>query len=339
MLYLDRAHKSILKMVGALLGLIFVGALGFRLIEGWSAVDSLYMTIITLSTVGFGEPRPMSEAGRIFVIFYIVTGVTVGTYWLRAFSKLLIEGEIQKALGRRRAMSRMKKTQNHYIICGLGRIGRMVATEFGKRGTPFIAIERDEEGVRKLPQDFPIIVGDATEEEVLREAGIERAKGLVTVLQTDAENLFITLSARELNPKLFIIARYEEERSRVKLIRAGADKVISPYIIGGTRMAMAAIRPAVIDFIELATQSESLGLQMEEIVIPPLSPLAGKSLVDSKIRSDFDIIIVAVKKRSGHMEFNPGASTIIEEGDRLVAIGDRAHLNVLEQMVAGGQGK
>ncbi|TAL15643.1 potassium channel protein [bacterium] len=330
----SKPQNALIYMLCALIALVVIGATGFRLIEGWSFVDSFYMTIITLSTVGFGEPKPMSPSGRVFVIFYILLGITVGTYWLRTFSRMIIEGEIQKALGRRRTMSKIKKLSDHYIICGLGRIGRLIADEFEKRPMPFVAIERDEGAVRKLPPDFPVILGDATEDLILREAGIERAKGLITVLQTDAENLFITLSAREMNPKLFIIARYEEERSRLKLQRAGADKVISPYIIGGTRMAMAALRPAVIDFIELATQSESLGLQMEEILVPMLSNLAGKSLVDSKIRSDLDIIIVAVKRRSGHMEFNPSAKTIIEEGDRLVAIGDRSQLNILEKIIS-----
>lgn len=330
----SKPQNALIFMLSAFIALVFIGSLGFHLIEGWSAVDSIYMAIITLSTVGFGEPEPMSPAGRVFVIFYILMGITVGTYLIRTFSRMIIEGEIQKALGRRRTMSKIKKLSGHYIICGLGRIGRLIADEFEKRPMSFVAIERDEETVRKLPPDFPVILGDATEDQTLREAGIERAKGLITVLQTDAENLFITLSAREMNPKLFIIARYEEERSRLKLQRAGADKVISPYIIGGTRMAMAALRPAVIDFIELATQSESLGLQMEEILVPMLSNLAGKSLVDSKIRSDLDIIIVAVKRRSGHMEFNPSAKTIIEEGDRLVAIGDRSQLNILEKIIS-----
>lgn len=230
-------------------------------------------------------------------------------------------------------MSKINRMKDHYIICGYGRIGSLVAGEFAAKPIPFVIIERDEDIVKRIPDDIPVIYGDATEEEILKDAGIERAKGLVTVLRTDADNLFVTLSARELNPSLFIISRYEEERSESKLRRAGADKVVSPYIIGGTRMASAALRPAVIDFIELATQSENLGLQIEEAVVPPGSPIAGVSVVDSNIRSRLDIIIVAVKKKSGHMNFNPGASTIIEEGDRLIAIGERAHLNELDVLL------
>ncbi|PLX42495.1 MAG: potassium channel protein [Deltaproteobacteria bacterium] len=329
----NRLLSTFLQIFFALLMMIVVGAVAFHLLEGYSAIDSVYMAVITLSTVGYGEPAPMSQAGRLFSIVYIIGGVTMATYFLGSLSRLLIEGQIQWAMGRRRTMSKINRMKDHYIICGYGRIGSLVAGEFAAKPIPFVIIERDEDIVKRIPDDIPVIYGDATEEEILKDAGIERAKGLVTVLRTDADNLFVTLSARELNPSLFIISRYEEERSESKLRRAGADKVVSPYIIGGTRMASAALRPAVIDFIELATQSENLGLQIEEAVVPPGSPIAGVSVVDSNIRSRLDIIIVAVKKKSGHMNFNPGASTIIEEGDRLIAIGERAHLNELDVLL------
>jgi voltage-gated potassium channel len=205
-----------------------------------------------------------------------------------------------------------------------------VAREFAHRPLPFVVIEGDESVVSRIPQEYPVVAGDATEEEVLHAAGIDRARGLVAVLPSDAANLFVTLTARDLNSELFIIARYEDPRTESKLLRAGADRVASPHVIGGTRMAMAVIRPAVIDFIELATQSESLGLQMEEVLVVEGSRLAGVALIDSHIRSDLDIIIVAIKKKSGHMEFNPSASTVFEEGDRLIAIGERDQLRRLE---------
>ncbi|PLX40468.1 MAG: potassium channel protein [Deltaproteobacteria bacterium] len=329
----NRLLSTFLQIFFALLMMIVVGAVAFHLLEGYSAIDSVYMAVITLSTVGYGEPAPMSQAGRLFAIVYIIGGVTMATYFLGSLSRLLIEGQIQWAMGRRKTMSKINRMKDHYIICGYGRIGSLVAGEFAAKPIPFVIIERDQDIVKEIPDDIPVIFGDATEEEVLKDAGIERAKGLVTVLRTDADNLFVTLSARELNPSLFIISRYEEERSESELRRAGADKVVSPYIIGGTRMASAALRPAVIDFIELATQSENLGLQIEEAVVPHGSPIAGVSVIDSNIRSRLDIIIVAVKKKSGHMNFNPGASTIIEEGDRLIAIGERAHLNELDVLL------
>lgn len=320
-------------ILGALVAILLAGTMGYHLLEGWDFLDSLYMAVITITTVGFGEVHPLSHTGRIFTMFYLLAGVSLVTYTIGTLTRMVIEGEVQQLFGRRRTMTKIKKLRDHYIICGFGRIGQMVADEFERRPMPFVVVENNIEKARKLPPEYPIIVGDATEEETLINAGIERAKGLVTVLHSDAANLFVTLSAREINPKLFIIARYEEERTKNKLLRAGADKVVSPYIIGGTRMAMAVLRPAVIDFIELATQSESLGLQMEEILVPPDSPLIGSNLKDADIRSNLDIIIVAIKKRSGHMEFNPSATTVIGEGDRMIAIGETSQLQKLEYMM------
>jgi voltage-gated potassium channel len=294
------------------------------------------MVIITLSTVGYGEVHGLSDEGRLFTIFLVVAGVGFVTFAAGTLTRMVVEGELQFLMGRRRTMSKIRRLKDHYIICGYGRIGSLVAREFVSRPIPFVMVEGDETVVTRIPENYPVVVGDATEEETLLNAGIERAKGLVTVLHSDADNLFVTLSARDLNPKLFIIARYEEERSESKLLRAGADKVVSPYIIGGTRMAMAVLRPAVIDFIELATQSESLGLQMEEVVLLEGSKLVGVALVDSHIRSELDIIVVAIKKRSGHMEFNPSATTVLEEGDRLIAIGEREQLRRLEEVANGG---
>lgn len=326
---------SLAKPLAALFLLVAGGGLVFHYLEGWPLVTSFWMAVITVSTVGFGEPEPMSTAGRVFTIFYIISGVAVATYTLGSLSRMLIEGEFQQFLGRRRAMTKIRNMRNHYVVCGYGRIGQMVIKEFLRRPTPFVVVEKNEEKARKMPPEIPVVVGDATEEEVLLNAGIENARGLVTVLHSDAANLFVTLSAREINPKLFIIARYEEERTKPKLLRAGADKVVSPYIIGGTRMAMAVSRPAVIDFIDLATQSETLGLQMEEVVVPADSPLNGVTLVDSGIRSKLDIIVVAVQKASGHMVFNPGAGQVLEEGDRMIAIGERGQLNEFEALVSG----
>jgi len=330
-----RAHLWRISIL--LLGILLAGSLGYHWIEGWGFEDSLYMVVITLSTVGYGEVHRLSPEGRLFTMFLVVAGVGLVTYAVGTITRMIVEGELQTLFGKRRAMSKIRRLKDHYIICGFGRIGSLVAREFERRPIPFVVVERQENVVARIPQEVPVVVGDATEEQVLQDAGIERARGLITVLHSDAENLFVTLTARDLNPKLFIIARYEEERSEPKLLRAGADKVISPYIIGGTRMAMAVIRPAVIDFIDLATQSESLGLQMEEVLLTPGAPLVGLALVDTKIRSELDIIVVAIKKKSGHMEFNPSARTVLEEGDRLIAIGERGHLHRLEGL-AGGSG-
>ncbi|MDF1552208.1 MAG: potassium channel protein [Deferrisomatales bacterium] len=335
MSYTAPVHSYFWRIICILVLLMGVGTLGYHWIEGWGLTDSLYMVIITLSTIGYGEVNQLSDAGRWFTMALIVGGVSLVTYSVGTITRMVVEGELQTLMGRRRTMSKIRRLKDHYIICGYGRIGGLIAQEFDRRPLPFVVVERDEDRVSRIPQQYPVVVGDATEESVLLDAGIERAKGLVTVLQSDADNLFVTLTARELNPKLLIIARYEEPRSEAKLLRAGADKVVSPYIIGGTRMAMAILRPAVIDFIELATQSESLGLQMEEVLVVDDSPLAGVKLVDSSIRSELDIMIVAIKKRSGHMEFNPSGTTVLDVGDRLIAIGERGQLRKLEVIAHG----
>lgn len=330
-----QAKPHLRRIVTALLGTLVLGTLGYHVIEGWPLTDSLYMVVITLSTVGYGEVHRLSPEGRMFTMVLVVAGVGLVTYAVGTITRMVVEGEVQALVGRRRTMSKIRKLSDHYVVCGFGRIGSLVAREFERRPMPFVVIEKNEAKAAKIPERYAVVVGDATEDKVLVEAGIERARGLVTVLHSDAENLFVTLTARELSPKLFIIARYEEERSESKLLRAGADKVVSPYIIGGTRMAMAVLRPAVIDFIDLATQSESLGLQMEEVLVVEGSPLAGTSLADSPIRSKLDIIVVAIKRRSGHMDFNPSARTLLEVGDRLIAIGERAQMGELEAMARG----
>ncbi len=330
-----RARPHLTRIAGILVAILAVGTVGYRWIEGWSLEDSLYMVVITLSTVGYGEVRTLSPAGRVFTIVLIVAGVSLVTYAVGTISRMIVEGELQVLLGRRRAMTKIRRLKDHYIICGFGRIGSLVAQEFERRPLPFVVIERDEARVVQIPEHYPVVVGDASEEAVLLKAGIERAKGLVAVLQSDADNLFVTLTARDLNPDLFILARYEEEKTETKLLRAGANKVVSPYIIGGSRMAMAVVRPNVIDFIELATTSESLGLQLEEVLIGEGSSLAGITLAESPIRSELDIIVVAIKRSSGHMEFNPSALSRPEPGDRLIVIGEREHLNRLEALAAG----
>lgn len=332
------ARPRAIKIFAILFALIAVGTAGYCWIEGWGLLDSLYMVVITLATIGYGETHPLTQEGRLFTLFLVVAGVSVATYTVGTLTRMIVEGEVQVLLGKRRLMTRIRKLKDHYIICGFGRIGSLVADEFLRRPLPFVVIERNDQKVVGQPPEYPIIQGDATEEKVLLEAGIERARGLVTVLHSDADNLFVTLTARELNPDLFIIARYEEPRSERKLLRAGADKVVSPYIIGGTRMAMAVLRPAVIDFIELATASENLGLQMEEVLLLNGSPLVGTTLAETKIRRTFNVIIVAIKRTGGHMEFNPSADAVLNEGDKLIAIGEREDLRRLEARAQGDKG-
>ena len=324
-------------LVGVLLLilLLFVGTLGYYLLEGWSISDAFYMTVITISTVGFSEIHPLTEKGRIFTIFLILGGVGVAIYVFSTVTEVIVSGQIQNLLGRRRLEYKIETLRGHYIICGYGRIGRHICHIIA-REVPFVVVENDPERIKELENDgFIYFQGDATHEDVLKKVGIERAKGLVAVLGSDADNVYITLTARSLNSDLFIIARADEEHVVRKLERAGADKVISPYLIGARRMAMTISRPAVTDFLELATPEANLELQLEEVRIYAQSDLVGKKLIESGIRQFSGAIILAVRKVTGEMVFNPPPDYVLEPGDTLVALGDRKGLPRLEEVASG----
>jgi len=309
------------------------GTAGYMLLEGWNFIDSLYMTIITLASVGFREVHDLSLTGRIFTIILIIGGVGTVAYALSAGAKIILEGELQKVYGRRRLGKKIKELKNHYIVCGYGRMGKIICRELREKNIKFVVVEKQPD-IQKESGELLIFPGDATKDEVLRELGIERAKGLITVLPTDAENLFVVLSARVLNPGLTIVARAGEEGSEQKLLRAGADKVVSPYHIGGLRIAHTVLKPAVVDFIEFATKSGNIDLQMEEVSIGENSKLVGKTLDESGIGRELGIIIVAIRKPNGEMMFNPTFRSAIKEGDMLIALGEIAKLKVLEELAA-----
>src|SRR5208337_286730 len=257
--------------------MVALGTAGFIIIERWNFLDALYMTIISLTTVGYGEVHSLSSEGRIFNIFLIIGGVGTVFYVLSTGAKLLLEGELQEMFGRKRLEKKIKDLQHHYIICGYGRMGRIICRELNAKGEEFIVIEKNPNKLHEK-ENILIMEGDATQDAVLIEAGIERARGLISVLPTDAENLFVVLSARGLNPNLLIVSRAVEEGSEKKLLRAGATKVVSPYHIGGLRMAHTVLKPTVVDFIEFATQSGNIGLQMQEIAVQEGSRLIGMTL-------------------------------------------------------------
>ncbi|NPA49329.1 MAG: potassium channel protein [Thermodesulfobacteria bacterium] len=314
---------------------LFVGTMGYFLIEGWSLFDALYMTIITLSTVGYGEVHPLSEAGRLFTIFLIFAGVGIAFYVFTMVTETIISGQLQDFLGKRRLEAKLETLHDHYIICGYGRIGRHICHIIAKE-VPFVVVEKNPQVVKEIEKEgFLYLEGDATHEEVLKKAGIDRAKGLVSVLRSDADNVYITLTARGLNEKLFIIARADEEHVETKLKRAGADKVVSPYLIGARRMALIILRPAVTDFLELVTPEQSVELQLEEVRISDRSDLVGKPLLESGIRQFSGAIILAIKKVTGEMIFNPPPDYIFEAGDVVVALGDRKGLARLEEVASG----
>jgi voltage-gated potassium channel len=315
--------------------LVVLGTLGYRIVEGWQLFDALYMTVITITTVGFLEVQPLSPAGRTFTMTLALGGVFTMFYAASELIRVVVSGEVRSALGRQRMERSLADLKNHLVVCGFGRMGHLACQEFSGLGLPFVVIDRDPALLRGFAMPHGIgLVGDATSDELLRRAGVERARGLVTAAASDADNLYITMSARFLNDKLFIVARAEGEGAEKKLLRAGANRVVSPYAIGGQRVAQAVLRPAVMDFIELATSSQHMELQIEEAEIRPGSRLAGTSLKDSAIRQDLGIIIVAIKKPDGRMVFNPEGSVVIEPGDRLITLGHRQQLDRLEDEAA-----
>jgi voltage-gated potassium channel len=291
------------------------------------------MTVITLTTVGYGEVHSLSDSGRFFSIVLMISGIGSMFYALGVGARVLLEGELRYILGRKRLSKKIENLKDHYIVCGFGRMGSIICRELMHNKAPFVVIEGDPEIVSSMDADMLALQGDATQDSVLKEAGIERAKGLISVLASDANNLYVVLSARGLNANLRIVARASEEGAEQKLMRAGADNVVSPYFTGGMRIAHTLLKPAVVDFIEFATRSGNLELQMEEVKVSAGSKIAGQSLDECGIRKDLGIIIVAIKRESGEMEFNPTSTSIIKEGDTLVAMGDTKQLKALEDFV------
>lgn len=316
-----------------LIGLLFIGTAGYIVIEDWTFIDSLYMTVITVSTVGFREVFRLSPAGQLFTIFLIVFGVSFIAYGAGSVVQFMVEGQLRSILGRRKLEKQISKLKNHYIICGYGRIGTHICREFESKPVPFVVVENEPHKVEKLSNEATLFVdGDATVDDTLIKAGIRSAKGLITAVTSDTANVYITLTARGLNPDLFILARASEEASETKLKRAGASKVISPYVMGAARMAQAILRPSVVDFIEIATAGKNYELQLEESRVASDSILVGKNLIDSGIKKDLGIIIVGIKKDDGQMHFNPSAETIIDGGDVLITLGEPAAIENLETM-------
>ncbi len=310
---------------------ISFGTLGYMFIEGWTLLDSLYMTIITLASVGYKEVHDLSFNGKMFTIVLIIGGVGTVAYALTAGAKIILEGELLDVFGRRRLEKKINELKDHYIICGYGRMGKIICRELQEKHMKFVVIEKNPDLIAEKG-DVLLVKGDATRDEILKEIHIEKAKGLISVLPTDAENLFVVLSARGLNPSLSIVARAGEEGSEQKLLRAGADKVVSPYHIGGLRIAHTVLKPAVVDFIEFATKSGNIDLQMEEIKIQEASQLAGLTLDECGIGRELGIIVVAIKKADGDLKFNPTFRSTIHAGDTLIALGEISKLNLLEDM-------
>jgi voltage-gated potassium channel len=315
---------------------LLVGTGGYMLFEHWDFMDALYMTVITITTVGYREVGPVSDIGRIFTIFIIFFGVGIIAYILGLAAQVMVDTQVRSLIGRRKLGRKLKSLKDHYILCGFGRIGSIIARELWVNKIPMVIIDTDPENTEGLESEgIPYINDDATSDEVLLNAGIERAKGMVSVVASDADNLFITMTARGLNHDLFILARADEEATEKKLLRAGANRVVMPYFIGGHKMAQAIIKPAVTDFLDFALESKDIGLEMEEFKVGENSQLNGIVLMDSGIRQELDVIIVAIRKRDGAMQFNPSSQTRIEAGDTLISLGKSDDLGKLAKILSG----
>ena len=332
---LPQYQRRILYGVTAVVVAIVFGTTGFHLIEGWSILDSLYVAAQTVTTVGYGDISPRSANGRIFSIVFMLGGVGVVLYALTSTVQAIVQSELIATLGEKRQSRRMGKMRDHYIICGAGRVGSHIVRGLLDGKESFVVLEKDPQSVAELTKlGATVMVRDATLEESLREAGVERARGLAACLPDDADNVYVVLTAHDLNPELHIVARAAEEQAEAKLIRAGANRVVAPTIIGGHRMTMALTKPAVDDFLGSITANK-LELAFEQLEVGPDSELVGKKLSETNIRSELDIVVVSIRRSDGRILFNPGGEATIESGDMLIAIGHVESLMKLTTLTKG----
>ncbi|MBU0935611.1 MAG: potassium channel protein [Spirochaetes bacterium] len=319
--------RKIRVALGLLSFTLLFGTIGLFLLEDLSLFDSFYMTVITISTVGFSELKPFSQAGRIVTIITICTGTATLAYTLGTVISMFVEGELSRRFGRRKVFNKIAKLKDHFIICGFGRIGSLICQELHEHGKKFVVIDSNPQlGPELEALGYLSLPADASSDDTLIQAGIKRAKGLVTCVQANADNVYIILCARELRPDLFILSRASDETSQSKLLKAGASQVLLPYQIGGKRMAQVLIRPTVVDFMDIAMMDNKLGLVMEETKIGDKSAFAGKNLVESGLRRDYGVIIVAIRKTDGSMHFNPAPSEVLQPGDTIVVLGQKADI-------------
>ncbi len=316
--------------------LILIGILGFSIIEGWPLLDCLYMTIITIFTVGFKEVRELSPAGRIFTIFIIFGGVGTAFYLFTRFAEIVYQGGIIKFLRRRKMEKIIKNLKDHYIICGHGRMGKIVREQLDEESLPYVVVDNNEEKIQELKEaNICHVQGDASQEETMSKAGIKRAKALAALLRTDADNLYLVLTVKLINPSLFVFSKALEEEAERKILQIGANKVVNPYKLSGLRIAQGLIRPAVVDFMDLIIRRKELSLFMEEMVVKKDSWLTSRTLTEADIRKKSNVIVVAIKKPGEDINFNPSPEVTIETGDTLLVLGDKEDISRFEQRFLG----
>ena len=330
--------KKFITILSVLLLLVLFSTVGIHFIEGWPWIDCLWHTIITISTVGYGLVRPLSPEGMLFTMLVIVVAFAVFAYGASAVASMIFEGELQKILTVKRMEKMVAKLKNHTIVCGLGRTGQAAIKELYKEKVPFVVIEKDEGKIEEAKEHYPNLIyihGDATQDETLLKAGVKSASNLIVATADDADNLFITLSAKNLNPRLRIVTRANREENVIKLKRAGATEVILPNVIGGLRMASLAIRPSVVSFLDIVTHHGEIDLRLEEVKVPKGSPFHGKLLKDLDIPKKTGVIVIGIRREDGSFILNPTSTTMVLEGDSLIIIGTKEQAERLKRLVAG----
>jgi voltage-gated potassium channel len=333
---MEHIPRRLKLIAAAIAGTIAFGTAGYMAIEGYDFLDAIYMALITITTVGYAEIHPLSRNGRIFNSFVILIGVSVMFLAIGAMTQTVIELEFGEFFGKRRTKRMIEKLQNHFLICGFGRVGRGAAAEMARAGVPFLVVDRDEQKVeRAMKAGMLAVLADSTRDETLRDVGIDRARGLVAALATDADNLFLILSAKTLNPGIHISARAAEEEAESKLRRAGADAVFAPYYLTGYRLAQAILRPHVHEFMDIFTRDIGLNVAMEQVRVDGASEFASRSLKDMQLRREIGVIVLAIRRADGAMQFNPPADAIISGGDHLIVMGANDNLRRLEQLLMG----
>ncbi len=333
---MEHFKRRLLVLALVILSVLAFGTAGFTLIERWPVFDAFYMTLTTIATVGYREIHDLDTAGRVFNSVLIVIGVSTMFFAIGAMTQTVIELELGEFFDKRRMKRMINKLDKHYIVCGYGRVGRAAARELQQAGVPLLVIDKNPERVeRALRAGLSALVGDSTRDEMLEQAGVKRARGLVAALSTDADNVFLILSAKTQNPLLHVAARADEEDAEDKLRRAGADTISAPYTNAGHQLALSLLRPHVVEFLDLATKNLGLDVGLEQVRVAESSDFVAKSLKQIQVRRDLGVIVLAIRKASGEMIFNPPAEAVLEGGDYLVVMGEHDQLRKFESTLAG----
>jgi len=335
---ISNRFRTLFRIRNAIIALVFAivfGTIGFALIEDWPLSQSLYVTVQTLTTVGYGDVPPRTAAGRGFAVIIMLIGVGGVALAASTIVQSVVQSELVSTFGQRRQSKRMSKLRDHYIVCGSGRVGSHLVRDLQRSEQEFVIIENDGPRATEFSQrGLNVLVGDATLEETLKTAGVEHARGLAACLPNDADNVYVVLTARDLNPRLHIVARAAEEQAEAKLVRAGANHVVAPTIIGGHRMAISLTKPAVGEFFDSITGSQ-IGLGFEQVQIHDGSALIGEVLRETPMRAELDIVIISIRRSDGQTIFNPSGDIVISAGDILIAIGKVEALSRLNEMALG----